>query len=93
MTTATIETTLPSEPSQEWRPRAFCRSCGEDFNGDRYFDLHRVGAHEYEWSPEHEDGRRCLDESELRARGLRRNAEGRWHDPESAERLRGAHRR
>jgi hypothetical protein len=29
-----------------------------------------------------EDGRRCLDEDEMRKRGWTLNETGRWHDPE-----------
>jgi hypothetical protein len=82
-----------SEKRSPVRYRSFCRSCGEDFAGDTYFDRHRIGTHDYLWSPEREDGRRCLDADEMLAVGLRRNAEGRWYDPESAQRLRGAHAR
>jgi hypothetical protein len=52
-------------------PLAYCRACGCDFSGDTLFDLHRVGKHEYDWSPEREDGRRCLDREEMLERGWR----------------------
>ena len=48
------------------------------------FDAHRVGKHEYTFregmamTPSREDGRRCLDEEEMLARGFVSNARGRW---------------
>jgi len=56
---------------------SFCTSCGRDFSGDRMFDHHRTGVHEYTFregldlDPPREDGRRCLDEDEMRVRGWR----------------------
>jgi hypothetical protein len=58
-----------------------CRACGLDFSSVELFARHRVGAHAYDWSPEREDGRRCLDEDEMRALGWLLNARGRWVDP------------
>jgi hypothetical protein len=85
-----------------YRPSAFCRSCGRDFAGDTYFDRHRTGSHEHVFSLGHPDGRRCRDDDELRAVGLRPMTEeemraGRhrrrvgygiemWFDPVSAQR-------
>jgi hypothetical protein len=46
-----------------------CSACGKDFGGVRAFDLHRVGKHAYSYSPERPDGRRCLSEQEMLARG------------------------
>jgi hypothetical protein len=75
-----------------------CRDCGQDFAGVSYFDQHRVGTHQYTYSqgaamdPPREDGRRCLSIAEMEAKGWRRNARGRWADPEAVERLREAHR-
>lgn len=60
-----------------YRPLAYCRDCGRDFTGDKLFDRHRVGAHDYTYSeglrrdPPVEDGRRCLHADELRELGLR----------------------
>src|SRR5437867_2077897 len=42
-----------------------CRSCNQDFVSMTLFDQHRVGKHDYLWSPDQEDGRRCLDEEEM----------------------------
>lgn len=76
--------------------RNFCRSCGRDFSSVKNFDKHRIGKHEYDfdWRDEtKQDGRRCLNEDELREIGLVPNTKGRWHDPEDVEsaarRLRG----
>lgn len=50
-----------------------CVVCGSDFTSIEYFDRHRVGKHEYTFAegmrmtPSREDGRRCLDEEEMRA--------------------------
>jgi hypothetical protein len=60
-----------------YRPLAYCRDCGRDFSGDSLFDRHRVGVHAYtlaeglQHDPPVEDGRRCLDDDELREFGLR----------------------
>lgn len=65
-----------------YRVSAFCRQCGRDFAADTYFDSHRVGVHAYRHveglslDPPADDGRRCLDDDELEARGLRRMSEG-----------------
>jgi len=70
--------------------RSYCRSCGEDFNGDGYFEDHRVGTHDYlyaeglDMDPPREDGRRCLDVDEMTARGWRLTERGRWFDPTHA---------
>jgi hypothetical protein len=42
-----------------------CSACRRDFASLTAFDSHRVGSHAYDWSPEREDGRRCLDVDEL----------------------------
>jgi len=62
-----------------------CRSCGHDFSSVRLFDSHRVGKHEYLFDSEHLDGRRCLDASEMEAKGWAQNERGRWSDPAVAE--------
>jgi hypothetical protein len=46
--------------------------CGRDFAGTSYFDAHRVGVHAYDYSPDRPDGRRCADDDELLAMGIRR---------------------
>jgi hypothetical protein len=58
-----------------------CRRCGEDFGSLSAFDAHRVGRHDYLWSPEREDGRRCLDVDELERAGWHRDSCGRWRRP------------
>jgi hypothetical protein len=58
-----------------------CRCCNEDFGSVTAFDAHRVGKHEYPWSPEQEDGRRCLDTEDLKERGWHRDSRGRWRRP------------
>jgi hypothetical protein len=62
-----------------------CRSCNKDFGSLSAFDAHWVGKHEYRWSPEHEDGRRCLDEEELTELGWHRDSHGRFRQPISDE--------
>jgi hypothetical protein len=66
-----------------------CSACGKDFGGVRAFDLHRVGKHEYDYNPDHPDGRRCLSEQEMLARGMYLNESGRWSQPRNglSERL------
>lgn len=68
-----------------------CRACGRDFSSVENFDKHRIGKHEYDfvWRDEAKrDGRRCLNEDELRAIGLVPNTKGRWHDPAAVARAR-----
>jgi hypothetical protein len=61
----------------DYPPLSLCCSCGRDFSGDRMFDQHRVGNHEYSFEdglrlePPREDGRRCLDADEMREKGWR----------------------
>jgi hypothetical protein len=68
---------MAAETPADYKPLAFCTSCGRDFVGDSLFDLHRVGVHDYTISeglkldPPREDGRRCLDADEMRKRGWR----------------------
>ena len=78
------------------KPLNQCGACGEDFNGVRLFDRHRVGVHAYtiteglNMEPPHEDGRRCLDTDEMQERGWAKNDRGRWIDPEEAAKARKA---
>jgi|SRR5215831_2653901 len=64
-----------------------CETCHEDFSSVKMFDRHRIGRFEYTHSqglrsePPVEDGRRCLDEDEMRAKGWDRDERGRWADP------------
>jgi hypothetical protein len=62
-----------------------CRACGEDFDSIAAFDAHRVGKYEYVWTPEQEDGRRCLDTEELEQAGWRRDRWRRWRLPAGLE--------
>jgi hypothetical protein len=61
-----------------------CRGCGQDFSSVKTFDRHRVGGHEYLWSPERPNGRRCLSVSEIQGLGWTLNKWGRWLDPSQA---------
>jgi hypothetical protein len=74
-----------------------CETCGEDFASVKYFDAHRVGTLQYllrqglAMDPPRENGRRCLDEDEMRdKKGWERDGRGRWIDPKKAERT-GSH--
>lgn len=62
-------------------PLNLCTSCGQDFGGERAFDLHRVGDHDHLFSPDHPEGRRCLTEQEMIERGMYRGRYGRWSQP------------
>jgi hypothetical protein len=55
-----------------------CSACGAEFGGTTAFDLHRVGSHQYEWSSDRPDGRRCLSADEMLERGLHINKRGTW---------------
>lgn len=70
------------------RFRNLCRSCEEDFSSVKAFERHRVGAHDLNY-PEHENGRRCMDEEELLEAGYERDERGRWRiAPRDGERER-----
>lgn len=47
-----------------------CATCKERFADEYAFDAHRVGEHDYLWSEERPDGRRCLQLAEFAAAGL-----------------------
>jgi hypothetical protein len=72
------------------KPCNLCRGCNSDFTSLELFDAHRVGTHEYLFDAEHVDGRRCLDEDEMEARGWTKDERGRWLNPARAERARRA---
>ena len=55
-----------------------CRSCTTDFASVAAFDKHRVGVYAYPWSPDREDGRRCLIGDELTEAGMELDPRGRW---------------
>lgn len=71
-----------------------CRACGADFASVDAFDRHRVGVHAYtfleglDMVPPVEDGRRCLDVDEMRARGMSVNGRGLWQIDAAVERIR-----
>lgn len=71
-------------------PLYYCSVCGKDFAALAYFDRHRVGKHEYDFSIEHPDGRRCLDTDEIIGLGWDLDARGRWRDPVRAAALAAA---
>ena len=50
--------------------RVQCPHCGERFNSPRAFSLHRTGPFTEE--------RICLSVEQMVAKGMRRNAQGRW---------------
>lgn len=60
-----------SDWPDDYTPLNGCGMCGRDFSGVRYFDAHRIGSHAYDFSAEHLDGRRCADDEELLALGIR----------------------
>lgn len=47
-----------------------CASCDQYFNSTAAFDKHRIGVFGYD--------RRCADLSEMRAKGMVKNAAGYW---------------
>jgi hypothetical protein len=71
-----------------------CRACGLDFASVSAFDRHRTGTHEYTFPQGLErdapvgDGRKCMDESELRVVGMEVDARGRWCITHDAKRAR-----
>jgi hypothetical protein len=71
-----------------------CRACGLDFASVGAFDKHRVGKHAYTFreglrlEPPREDGRRCLDEAEMREAGMELDRRGRWCIAADVERVR-----
>jgi hypothetical protein len=71
-----------------------CRGCGFEFASVSAFDRHRTGTHEYTFAQGLkrdalvEDGRKCMDESEMRVAGMELDARGRWCIAADAERAR-----
>ena len=55
-----------------------CRACDQDFSSLTGFDSHRVGREADDYSPEHPNGRRCLTQTELLAKGMHLDRFGRW---------------
>lgn len=49
--------------------RNMCPSCGEFFNSTAAFDKHRIDAPE---------GRRCMDATEMLAKGMSKKETGHW---------------
>jgi hypothetical protein len=76
-------------PSHDYSPeqmRNFCRLCGRDFSSVQNFDAHQLGkGQQHRWSPEHEDGFRCMNDEELGQAGFELNEHGRWHRPRAAD--------
>jgi len=74
---------------RNWKgtPANGCSGCGQDFTSTSLFDRHRAGVYEYtleqglKLEPPLEDGRRCLDSDEMKAKGWELNDRGRWLDP------------
>jgi hypothetical protein len=74
---------------RHWKgtPANGCSACGQDFTSTSLFDRHRVGLYRYTFEqglkldPAREDGRRCLDEDEMTAKGWELSDRGRWVDP------------
>jgi hypothetical protein len=65
-----------------------CAACNTPFAGTSAFDRHRTGRHEYTFSPDRPDGRRCMDEAEMREAGLELDPKGRWYIVADRERVR-----
>lgn len=57
--------------------RKFCGACGKYFNSTFAFDKHRTGDFGAD--------RRCMTESEMRAKGMDTNASGFWISAHRAE--------
>jgi hypothetical protein len=55
-----------------------CRACGELFNSEAAFDRHRTGPFRQLREPPNAPDRRCLSGDEMLAKGMARNARGRW---------------
>jgi hypothetical protein len=69
------------DPRFPQKPLNGCSGCRQDFTSLRLFDAHRVGVYAYPWSPDREDGRRCLDAAEMLERGWEQDERGRWINP------------
>jgi hypothetical protein len=72
-----------------------CTACRRDFSSVSAFDRHRIGKHSHDFVEGlrlgFEDGRRCLDEDEMRSAGMALGRRGRWtitRDVEAARKLR-----
>jgi hypothetical protein len=76
-----------SDPRFKQKPLYGCSGCSQDFTSLSLFDRHRVGLFEYtleqglKLDPPRENGRRCLDSDEMRAKGWAQDGNGRWIDP------------
>jgi hypothetical protein len=81
---------IPREERFQRKPRNGCSGCRQDFASVSLFDRHRVGSFEHNWSPDREDGRRCLSIEEIQDKGWELDARGRWVDPVRAQRAREA---
>ena len=63
-----------------------CRTCRTDFASVAAFDRHRTGRHEYRFSFERLDGRRCMSDDEMLTAGMELDPRGRWTIPQDAVR-------
>jgi hypothetical protein len=67
------------DPRFNQKPLHGCSGCRQDFTSLSLFDRHRVGVYSYTYSegaqffPPREDGRRCLDVDEMKAKGWELN--------------------
>ena len=69
--------------------RCRCATCGEYFNGEKAFDMHRIG--EYPTKLGQKSTRRCRTWKEMIERGMVKSADGYWIT--EAMRAPAAHRR
>jgi hypothetical protein len=59
-------------------PANGCSACRLDFASVSAFDRHRTGSQDYDFSIDHLDGRRCMDEGEMQEAGMELDHRGRW---------------
>jgi hypothetical protein len=64
-----------------------CRRCGTDFASVAAFDRHRTGSHEYRFSFERLDGRRCMSEDEMLTARMELDPRERWTLAQDADRI------
>jgi hypothetical protein len=85
---------MNADPRFPRRPANGCSGCRQDFASVDAFDRHRVGRYGFSYEEglqfdiPREDGRRCMDESEMLAAGLELDDRGRWRVAASAKRAR-----
>ena len=72
---------LPAREDEELLP-----TVRGDFSSVQNFDAHQLGKGQaHRWSPEHEDGFRCMNDEELERAGFELNEYGRWHRPRATD--------